>query len=92
MFFNKVMVETEIDSQKIKKLEKDSFFKFINRIAVISENVKEFISGRHIEIYQFRAVFRFRFGINVFIGSVFANKNIARIFLFEKKTMNKIVM
>jgi hypothetical protein len=32
------MVETEIDSQNIKKLKNNFFFKFISRITVISEN------------------------------------------------------
>ena len=48
MFFDKMMVETEIDSQNIKKMKKDFFFKFIDRITVIIENMKEFISGRYI--------------------------------------------
>ena len=92
MVFDKMMVETEIDSQNIKKMKKDFFFKFIDRITVISENMKEFISGRYIEIYQFRAIFRFGLGINVFIGFVFANKIIMSVFLFEKKAMYKIVV
>lgn len=64
----------------------------IDRITVISENMKEFISGWHIKIYQFRTIFRFWLGINIFIGSVFTNKIIASVFLFKKKTVNEIVV